>query len=135
MLRNTHNSEICLMYVIVWSDMVDTVQGPLHSMSQWCWKENRRTDAWPEPWSWESAKKLTLTEPARRRVLKGRNPEHPTQSCESDETECEEAKPFSAPPTLPDNVNEETKIRDSRVGCQIDREGEGRAVCTRGTNK
>ena len=28
----------------------DAIQGLLYSMSQWWWKENRRTEAWPEPW-------------------------------------------------------------------------------------
>ena len=39
----------------------------------WWWKENRRTEAWLEPWSWEGAQKrrrtISKTDPPSRRRL------------------------------------------------------------------
>ena len=66
------------------------------------WKENRRTEAWLEPWSWEGTRedeevfqRLTLAQNLLEEVLKERNPWlTPTESCASDETEVEDAKPF-----------------------------------------
>ena len=68
----------------------------------------------------EMFQKLTLTEPAWRIVLKERNPwDTPTESCESDKTEVEVMQ-FRAPPRLPDPPIEETRIRESMLGCQTD---------------
>ena len=80
-----------------------------------------------EPWSWEVAKndkemfqKLILADPACGIVLKERYPwDTPTESCESDMTEVEVMQ-FRAPPSLPDPPIEETRIRESMLGCQID---------------
>ena len=50
---------------------------------------------------------------------KERNPWlSPTESCESDETEDEEGKPFRALRRLPDLRVEEMRIRESMLGCQ-----------------
>ena len=65
--------------------------------------------------------RLTLTEPSRRIVLKERSPWlTPTESCESDETEVEDEKPFKAPLGLPGPLIEETRIRDPMHGCHTD---------------
>ena len=50
-------------------------------------------------------------------------PPTPTESCESDETEVEEVKPFRTPPGLLVPVIGETKIRESMCGCQTDETG------------
>ena len=65
--------------------------------------------------------RLTFMELARRIVLEERNPWlMPIESCESEETEVEEVKLFRAPPSLLDPLIEETKLRESGLGCQID---------------
>ena len=85
-------------------------------------------------WSWEGSKedegpredeemfrRLSLAEPSRRMALKERSPWlTPTESCESDETEVEDEKPFRPPLGLPDSLIEETRIRDPMRGCQTD---------------
>ena len=69
----------------------------------------------------EMFQRLTLAEPARRILLKERNPwRTPTESCESDETEVEEVKPFRGLFRLSDPLTEETRIRESMFGCQTD---------------
>ena len=51
----------------------------------------------------EMFQRLTLAELSRRMVLKEGNPR---LSCESDQTEVADAKPFRAPPGLPDPLAE-----------------------------
>ena len=68
----------------------------------------------------EMFQKLTLADPACGIVLKERYPwDTPTESCDSDMTEVEVMQ-FRAPPGLPDPPIEETRIRESMLGCQTD---------------
>ena len=99
----------------------------LYTMSQWCWKENRRTEAWLEPWHWEEKdegpgedeeifQRLTLRELLEGWSSKERNSWlTPTESCESDETEVEVVKSFRAPPALPDPLVEEARVREPMI--------------------
>ena len=58
---------------------------------------------------WTGPRPLAFAEPARRTVLKERNPWlTPTESFESDETEDEGMTPLRHPPGLPDPLIEET---------------------------
>ena len=91
----------------------DTTQGLLDSMSQWRWEENRRTEAWLEPWICQGTRRrkmfqrLTLTEFALRIVLKERSP-WLTPSCESDEKASWLAGPSCRG----------TRMREPMFGCQ-----------------
>ena len=105
------------------------------------WKEDRRTETWLEPWSWQGSRedegprgdeelfqKLTLAEPARRRQTlpepgsknspQRKKPMAHTESCESDETEVEEVRPLQRPPGLPDHLVEGTRIREPMLWYQ-----------------
>ena len=63
--------------------------------------------------------RMTLEESSQMIILKEWNPWlTPTESCESDETENEEVKPFKAPPGLPDILIEETRLREPMLECQ-----------------
>ena len=63
----------------------------------------------------ELFQRLTFTEPARRILLIERNPwPTPTESCESDETEVEKVKPFSALFGLSDPLTAKKQGSESR---------------------
>ena len=94
---------------------VDAIQDAVYSMSQW-WKGNRWREAWLEPWSWEGAQEDEEISRRLKTVPKERDSLNTlTESCESDETEVEEVKPFGAPPGLagpPGRRNKDPRAED-----------------------
>ena len=72
-------------------------------MSQWSWEESYWKETWTEPWLWKERDEGAEgdEELFQKLILKARNPWlTPTESCTSDETEEEEVKQLSAPPSL-----------------------------------
>ena len=76
--------------------VLDTSFFETHFMSQWCWNENRMTEAWLEPWHWKEKLRRAMrrrTVPKidpQRTLSKNKRKNHGTHS---DETEDEEVKP------------------------------------------